>query len=85
MKVSGHKSEASIKNYSTKTSEKKLEKMSNFLHTSVATETVESTTEQLQIENNSVDMVDESTVQDILYRIGNKLMNYWYLCQHKLI
>jgi len=67
MKVSGHKSETSIKNYSTKTSEQKLEKLSNFLHTSVATETVESTTEQLQIENNSVDMVDESTVQDILY------------------
>ena len=41
--------------------------MSNFLHTSVAIETFESTTEQLQIGNNSVDMVDESTVQDILY------------------
>lgn len=67
MKVSGHKSETSIKNYSTKTSEKKMEKMSNFLHTSVAIETVESTTEQLQIGNNSVDMVDESTVQDTLY------------------
>jgi hypothetical protein len=36
--------------------------MSNFLHTSVAIETVESTTEQLQIGNNSVDMVDESNL-----------------------
>ena len=49
MNVSVHKSETSIKNYSTKTNE-------NFLHMSVAIETVESTTEQLYIENNSVDM-----------------------------
>ena len=56
MKVSGHKSETSIKNYSTKRSEKKLEKMNNFLHMSVVIEIFESTTEQLQIENNSVEM-----------------------------
>jgi dTDP-D-glucose 4,6-dehydratase len=53
MKISCHKSQTSIKNYSSKTSDDKLEKMSNFLHrTVVGTSTV---SESAETSDESVD------------------------------
>jgi hypothetical protein len=53
MKISDHKSEISIKNYSSKTSDDKLEKISNFWHrTVVGTSTV---SESAETSDESVD------------------------------
>ena len=69
MKVSGHKSETSIKNYATKTSETKLQKMSKFLHTAATesgdNESIHVTEVQVVQGENNVDIVSDPTVQDV--------------------